>query len=100
MVVGVIRLDLRLFAAQSLKQKRSLVSKLLQRMRSRYPVSAAEVGHQDLLQRTSLGASMTAGSESQIRSVFQKLEEDIYQSGLAEVVDSEVEYLQYGEEFH
>ncbi len=65
MVVGVLRLDLRLFKVQSLKQKRSVVSRILSRLRSRYPVSAAEVGSLDLLQRTQLGISMTAGTEEQ-----------------------------------
>jgi len=99
MVVGVLRVDLRLFEVQSLKQKRSVVSRILNRLRTRYPVSAAEVGCQDLLQRTVLGLSMTAGSEALIDSVFNKLEEDIYQAGIAELINSDLEYLHYGEEF-
>ena len=98
MVVGVLRLDLRLFAVQSLKQKRSQVSRLLSRLRGKYPVSAAEVGCQDLLQRTLVGISMTAGKEALIDSVFRKVEEDIYQAGSMELIDSELEYLHYGEE--
>lgn len=97
MVVGVLRIELRLFEVQSLKQKRSQVSRILNRVRSRYPVSAAEVGCLDLLQRSRLGLSMTAGSEAQIQSVFRKLEEDLYQSGQAELLASDVEYLHYGE---
>lgn len=99
MVVGVLRVDLRLFEVQNLKQKRSVVSRILNRLRTRYPVSVAEVGCQDLLRRTVLGLSMTAGSEAQIDSVFNKLEEDIYQAGIAELINSDLEYLHYGEEF-
>jgi len=61
MVVGVIRVDVRLFAIHSLKQKRSQVSRLLNRLRSRFPLSVAEVGHLDLLQRSILGATMVSG---------------------------------------
>lgn len=96
MVVGVLRIDLQLFEVQSLKQKRSVVSRILSRIRSRFPVSAAEVGDLDLLQRTLLGVSMTAGSEALIRSVFKNLEEDIYQSGQAQWLDSEIEIFHYG----
>ena len=99
MVVGVLRLDIRLFEIQSLKQKRSQVNKILARLRSRYPVSVAEVGCQDLLQRAIIGLSMTAGSEAQLGSVFHKVETEIYRSGFAELLDSDVEYLHYGEEF-
>ena len=99
MVVGVQRLDIRLFEAHSLKQKRSQVNKILARLRSRYPISVAEVGCLDLLQRTIVGLSMTAGSESQLESVFHKVEEELYRSGFAEVINSDVEYLHYGEDF-
>jgi len=99
MVVGVLRVDLRLFGVQSLKQKRSQLSRILNRLRTNYPVSVAEVGCQDLLQRAVLGVSMAAGSEAQINSVFHKLEEDIYQAGIAELINSDLEYLHYGEEF-
>ncbi len=98
MVVGVIKVDLRLYEVQSLKQKRSQISRLLSRLRSHYPISIAEVEYQDLLQRSMLGASMTAGTEAQINSVFKRLEEDIYHSGAAELIDSNVEYLHYGAE--
>jgi len=96
MVVGVLRIDLQLFEVQTLKQKRSLVSRILNRIRSRFPVSAAEVGDLDLLQRTLLGVSMTAGRESLIQSVFKQLEEDLYQSGQAQLLDSDIEFIHYG----
>jgi uncharacterized protein YlxP (DUF503 family) len=98
MVVGVLRLDLRLHQVNSLKEKRSLVARILNRLRSRYPVSIAEVGWQNKLQRSLVGVSMTAGTEAQLQSVFQKLEEDIYRSGLAELIESDVEFLHYGTE--
>ncbi len=98
MVVGVLRLDIRLYDVQSLKQKRSQVNKILARLRPRFPVSVAEVGCQDLLQRSIIGLSMTAGSESQLESVFSKIEEEIYSSGLAELLNSDVEFLHYGED--
>ena len=96
MVVGVIRIDLRLFDVHSLKQKRSQVSRLLNRLRSKFPVSIAEVGCLDLLQRTVLGASMTAGTEAIVQSVFKNLEDELYSSGLTEVIDLDIEYLHYG----
>lgn len=97
MTVGVIRIDLRLFDVHSLKQKRSQVSRLLNRLRSKFPISIAEVGHLDLLQRSIVGASMTAGTETLIQSVFNKLEEELYSSGTVEIIELDIEYLHYGE---
>jgi len=98
MVVGVLRLDIRLYEIQSLKQKRSHVNRILARLRSRFPVSAAEVGCLDLLQRVVLGLSMTAAEESHVASIFNKVEEELYSSGFAELLNSEIEFLHYGEE--
>ena len=98
MVVGVIRIDLRLFDIHSLKQKRSQISRLISRLRSKFPVSVAEVGHLDLLQRTVLGASMTAGTEAIIQSVFKNFENDLYSSGIVEIIELDIEYLHYGED--
>jgi len=98
MVVGVIRIDLRLFDTHSLKQKRSQVSRLLNRLRSRFPVSVAEVGHLGLLQRTIIGASMIAGTETIIQSVFKNLEEELYSSGIVEIIELDIEFIHYGED--
>jgi len=100
MVVGVIRLDLRLFDIHSLKQKRSQVSRLLNRLRSRFPLSIAEVGGLDLLQRIVVGASMTAGTQVQVESVFKHLEDEIYTSGMVEIIALDIEILHYGEDVH
>lgn len=96
MVVGVLRADLRLYGTRTLKEKRSCVNRILARIRGRYPVSIAEAGHQDLLQRTLIGAAMAAGTEAQIAKVFRAIESDFESSGLAEVITTDSEYLHYG----
>lgn len=91
MVVGVLRLDLHLHGVHSLKEKRSVVRRLLARCRNRYPVSAAEVGHQDLWQRTLLGIALVSNSEAVITPILERLEDDLH--GEADVIDVEVEYI-------
>jgi len=91
MVVGVLRLDLHLHGVHSLKEKRGVVRKLLARCRNRYPVSAAEVGHQDLWQRTLIGVALVSSSEAVIAPILERLEDDLH--GEAEVIAVEVEYI-------
>ena len=91
MVVGVLRLDLHLHGVHSLKEKRGVVRKLLARCRNRYPVSAAEVGHQDLWQRTLIGIALASSSEAVIAPILERLEDDLH--GEAEVIAVEVEYI-------
>jgi len=94
-VVGVLRLDLVLFAPQNLKEKRAIVKRLLGRCRERFPVSAAETGLHDLWQRTELGFAMVAGDEGAIQSVFGRLEEEIYRLAVAEIGERFSEFLHY-----
>jgi hypothetical protein len=91
MVVGVLQLDLHLHGVHSLKEKRGVVRRLLARCRNRYPVSAAEVGHQDLWQRTLIGVALVSSSEAVIAPILDRLEEELH--GEAEVIDVAVEYL-------
>lgn len=98
MVVGVARLDIRLFDIHSLKQKRSQLSRLLNRLRTKFPLSLAEVGLQGLHQRAMIGVSMCAESEKLIYSVFKNMEKDIESAGLVEIINLDIEYLHYGED--
>ena len=98
MIVGVARLDIRLFNVHSLKQKRSEISRLLSRLRSKFPLSLAEVGLLDLHQRALIGASMCAGNEKLINAVFKNMEKEIESSGLVEIIALDIEYLHYGDE--
>lgn len=61
-MVGTLFLRLHLPEARSLKDKRQVVSSLLGRLRSRYGVSAAEVGDQETWQRASLGVACVSAS--------------------------------------
>jgi uncharacterized protein len=94
MVVGVLRLDLLLHAPQSLKEKRSIVRKVLGRCRERWPVSAAETGLHDLWQRTELAFVMVGRAEDPIRIVFDQIEAEIESLGV-QINEEAVEFLHY-----
>jgi len=95
MVVGVLRVSLHLEAAQSLKEKRSIVKRLIARCRNRFPVSAAEVGDQDLWRSALLGFVMVSSSEALIAAQLSHIEDEIEGSGLAELVSPDVEFIHF-----
>jgi uncharacterized protein YlxP (DUF503 family) len=95
MVVGVLRLDLVLYSPGSLKEKRGIVRSILGRCRSRFPVSCAETGLQDLWQRAELGFSMVGLEEAAISRVFDQIEEEIGRSGAAEIGERQAEIIHY-----
>lgn len=95
MTVGVLRLEIVLHAALSLKEKRGVVQSLLGRIRSRFPVSAAETGLHDLWQRSEIGVCMVSNDRELLRRVFAGIEEEIEKSGSAEIVERFVEMIDY-----
>lgn len=58
MVIGTLRLEIHLAASDSLKAKRSVLNHVKERVRHRFNASIAEVGHQDLWQRATLGVAV------------------------------------------
>jgi uncharacterized protein YlxP (DUF503 family) len=95
MVIGVLKLDLRLHGPQNLKQKRSVIQKILARCRNRFPVSCAEVGHQDLWQRTQLGFAVVSSSEQVLAPILSRIEDEILASAELDLVDASLEFIHY-----
>jgi len=93
--VGVLRLELFLHAPLSLKEKRGVVQKLLGRCRSRFPVSCAETGLQDLWQRSEVGFVMVASDGELIRTIFARVEEEVERLGDVEICETESDFLDY-----
>lgn len=63
--VTVLTIELLIFDAASLKEKRSVVKQVLQRSRNQFHVAAAEVGSQDDASRATL-AFAALSSDSQV----------------------------------
>lgn len=95
MVVGVLQLDLRLHGPQNLKQKRGLVQKLLSRCRNHFPASCAEVGHQDLWQRTLLGFAVVNASEQIVAPILTRIEQDVLANADVDLLNADLEYIHY-----
>ncbi len=95
MVIGVLQLDLHLHGPQSLKEKRGVVQKLLARGRNNFPASCAEVGHQDLWQRTLLGFAVVSTSEQVLAPILSRIEDDLLKSGDADLINAQMEFIHY-----
>lgn len=95
MVVGVLRLELVLYSPGSLKEKRGIVRRLLDRCRVRFPVSCAETGLQDVWQRSEVGFAMVGHDRDSVLKVFARIEEEIASFGDAEVSERFTEILQF-----
>lgn len=95
MVVGCLEIVIRIEAASSLKEKRSVVKRLVERTRNRFNVSAAEVGANDEHQRAIIGVTTVANDHPFVNSVLDKVLNYVEDEaiGRAEVVDTRLEIL-------
>ena len=73
MFVGVLRLVLHLPSPGSLKSKRHLLRSAIDRVRSRFNVSIAEVAENDLWQRSVLGVTAVANDHAFVNETLDKV---------------------------
>jgi uncharacterized protein YlxP (DUF503 family) len=72
MIVGVIVWELEVHGCQSLKEKRSVLKSLKDRLHGRYNISVAETGHQELWQRAELSACVVSNARRHAESVLDE----------------------------
>jgi uncharacterized protein YlxP (DUF503 family) len=87
MFVGIVRIELHLPGSASLKDKRSVVRSLKERIRQRVHAAVAEVDHQDLWQRAALGVAVISGERRQIGEMLQSVRNLVEGAPGAQLVD-------------
>ena len=93
MVVALQRFDLRVPASRSLKAKRHVITGLTAALRRRFPVSVAEVDHQDLWQRAAIGVAAVGSDQHHLRRVMHEVEKLVEGWDGVEVIEGELQLL-------
>jgi uncharacterized protein YlxP (DUF503 family) len=88
MVVGILKLQLRLPENHSLKGKRGVIRRIQARVSNQFNVAVAECGDQDLWQSAVLGFAAVGSSEPVVQATLQSVVDFVEQLGLAELGDS------------
>jgi uncharacterized protein YlxP (DUF503 family) len=92
-VVAVERFDLRIPQSHTHKQKRHGVASLTAALRRAFPVSVAEVDHQDLWQRATIAVAAVGADQHHLRRVMQAVEKRVDAWIEVEVIDRELQLL-------
>lgn len=72
-MVAIIRLELSIPHATNLKEKRRVLQSIMERVRARYGVAAAEVEGQNLWQRAVVGLALVSGEEAHAREMAARV---------------------------
>ncbi|MCL7746508.1 MULTISPECIES: DUF503 domain-containing protein [Halalkalibacter] len=72
MIIGFVRLELLIYDAQSLKEKRSVLKSIQTRLKQRFNVSVAETDHHDVWQRAELALVTVSNDRTVCERELQK----------------------------
>lgn len=93
MTIGLCRLVLYLPESGSLKGKRRVLESLRQRIRTKYNVSVAEVGQNELWQKAEVGVAMVANESRYVNRVLSKVVDHVQRDHRVELVDYSLELM-------
>ena len=98
MIVAVVRFSVYIHHSHSLKEKRAVIRKLIDRVQARFKLHVAEVGGQDSWQRAQLGFAVVGSEQQVVESIADEVVRSIQSSVEGEVVSIDREVLRYGDE--
>jgi uncharacterized protein YlxP (DUF503 family) len=75
---AALEFDLHIPEARSLKAKRSVVKPIVEGLRRRYHVAAAEVGHHQQWQRTLVGVATVASTAGHVCEILDEVERFVW----------------------
>jgi uncharacterized protein len=73
MVVGILTISMEIPAANSLKDKRQVVKSMIDGIRNRFNVSAAEVAENDAWRRATFGVTCVSNDQGVTNHVLDKV---------------------------
>lgn len=92
MFVGAITLELFFPECHSLKEKRQILNSIIAKVQARFNVSVAEIGHQDLWQRATIGIAHVSETNYQVRDTLLRAQSFIERLNKAEVIDDNISF--------
>ncbi len=93
MIIGVCTLDFFLPGCSSLKQKRMFLRSIKDKLRNKHNVAVAEVAHQEVWQRASIGLTSVSSDKTVLDSTFQAVLRMAERSPNAQLLNFEVDFL-------
>jgi uncharacterized protein YlxP (DUF503 family) len=95
-MVALLTIELRIEAAQSLKDKRQVLRSLKDKLRAHFNVAVAELDPSNLWNQATVGVVSISGSRDYLDGLMKNVERQalrIANNGGAEVADSFIEFL-------
>ncbi|SHH60012.1 hypothetical protein SAMN02745135_01334 [Caloranaerobacter azorensis DSM 13643] len=93
MIVGTCKMDLFIYEASSLKEKRHVIKSLIGKIQSRYNVSIAEIDLNDTWKKSAIGFACVTNDTSHANSIISNVINFIENDGRVEITNYDIEIL-------
>ena len=98
MIVALARLSLYIPHSHSLKEKRAVVRKIVDRVQARFKLHVAEVGGQDTWQRAVLGFAVVGSDAQKAGQLADEVVRAIQGLAEADVISVDRDMMRFGDE--
>ncbi len=93
MHVGVLRVHVHIITAQTLKEKRQVLNSLKGRLQSRFNISVAEIGSQDLRNAGELGVAMIGSDRRYVNGALDKILNFVGSNPAIRIIEHDIEII-------
>jgi uncharacterized protein YlxP (DUF503 family) len=100
MFVCVARLNLAIPESASLKAKRQVLRRIIDRLKARFNVAVAEVDNNDLWQKATIGLAVVANERRQVNEQMDTIIHSVEEMYVAPLISREMEIVSLGDQFY
>jgi len=93
MFVAICKIDIQIGENNSLKGKRTILKSVIARLKNKFNISVAEVGHNDLWQRTEIGFAIVSNDSSHANSFADNVMNFLYEIHDINVINVDLEII-------
>ncbi len=93
MLIGTLIIDLYLPNCNSLKEKRSILKRIKDRIRNAFNVSVSELDDHDVWRRAQLGIACISSDGKDANSTLSRIVNFVEAEGLVEILDYKINFL-------
>ncbi len=98
MFVCVARLNLSIPESSSLKAKRQVLRRVIDRLKARFNIAVAEVDSNDLWQKATIGMAVVGNERSQVNERMDTIIHSVEKMYVAPLLSRETEILSFGDQ--
>ena len=73
MIIGSCEIEILIYEANSLKEKRHVIKSIIERIKSKFNASVAEVGYNDLWNRSLIGLAVVSNNKKLCDEAISKI---------------------------